>query len=135
MRIRIESHYRHVGDHAMWTAAAQAQFPPAAAANKSRAGQVSDCFRQLALFVAHDYDDPLRMRCNVVSARAAVDVSDFSRIILDQRRVDVAETVDLQRSQEPDIDDAAMNIHPHHVQKTAPARRSIPNSRIGQTPR
>src|SRR5207247_6245178 len=123
MCIRIESHYRHVGDHAMWTAAAQAQFPPAAAADESRAGQVSDRFRQLALFVAHDHDDALRVRCNVVSARAAVDIADFSGIILDQRRVDVAETVDFQRSQESDIDDPAMDIHSYYITYAVPDRR------------
>src|SRR5262252_7407264 len=116
----------------MRPAAAQSQFPPAASADKPRTGQVGHCLRELPLLMAHDHDDALGKRRYIVSARAAVDVLDLSRF-LHERCIDVAETIDFQRSQEPDVHNTAMNVHSHDIEKAAPACCPIPNTRIGQT--
>src|SRR5262249_61169714 len=105
---RIESQNSHVRDQTMRASAAQVQFLPAASTNKSRTRQVGHCLRELPLLMAHDHDDALGKRRDIISARAAVDVADSAGIILHERCIYITETIDFQRSQEPDVHNTAM---------------------------
>src|SRR5262245_55507873 len=115
MGLRIESHNSHVCDQTIRAATSQAQFLPAASTHESGARQVGHCFRELPLLMAHDHNDALGKRCDIISARAAVDVFNSSRVILHESCIDVAVTIDLQGTQEPDVHNTAMNVHTHYI--------------------
>src|SRR5882672_7810727 len=89
---------------------------------------------ELALLMTHDDDDALGKRGDVVAAGAAVEVA-HPALFHGQRRVDVAEAIDFERAEKSGVDDAAMQIHSHDVEKAAPAGGAIENARIGKANR
>ena len=114
----------------MGAISAQAQFPAATSPDKARTREVRHGLPQLAFLVPHDDDDAPGERGGIVSARAAVEITDHAGIVFKQRRVEVTETVNLQRSQKSHIDDPALQAHPHHISKTRPAGCAIENAGI-----
>src|SRR5215470_12821752 len=97
MRPGIEADDGVVGDEAMWTSTAQAQFLAVLSTNKSGTRQVSYGLTEFPFIMAHDHNDTFGERCCVISASAAVEVAHISGFILQQCRVEVAEAVDFQR--------------------------------------
>src|SRR5262245_41349713 len=132
MSLGIEAKYGHVGDDPVRTSSAQAQLLTAASTNKPRTREMGYGVGQFALLMPHDHDYPLGERRNIVPTGAAVEIAHLAGIFLQKSGVDVAEAVNLQRPQKPDIDDAAMDVHAHDIQKTAPTRGSVPNPGIRQ---
>src|SRR5215831_13020005 len=116
----------------MRSAATKRKLRAGLAADESGARQMRDGDRKLPLLVAHDDDDALGERGDVVPARAAVEVA-HPALFFGQRRVDVAEAVDFERAEETRIDHPAMKIHSHHIEESAPACRTIENARVGKT--
>src|SRR5258706_9791135 len=92
---------------------------------------MGDGHGELTLLVPHDDDDAFGERSNVVPARTAVEVADPA-FLFRQRGVDIAEAIDLERAEETRIHHAAVEIHPHDIEKTAPAGRAIEDPRIGE---
>src|SRR5215831_4333674 len=103
------------------------------AAYESRTRQVGDYLGKLPLFVAHDHDHALCKRSDIVSSGAAIHVTGFAGIILHESCIDVAEAIDFQCTQEPDIHNTAMNVHSHDIEKATPASCPIPDTGVGQT--
>src|SRR5467141_4188244 len=118
----------------MRTAAAQREFLARLAADKPGAGQMRNCVRELALLMAHDDDDALSKRGDVIAAGTAVEVA-HPALFLGPRRVDVAEAIDFERAEKSGVNDAAVQIHSHDVEKAAPAGSAIEDAGIGKTDR
>src|SRR5207253_2394224 len=101
------------------------------AADETGARQMRDRDRQFPLLMAHDDNHALGKRGDVIAAGTPVEIAHLPAVA-GKRRVDIAEAVDFERPQKARVDDTAMQIHSHYVEKTAPACRAIEYAGIGK---
>src|SRR6478752_8444222 len=100
----LEREHREFGDDAEHAAGRQAAFRArVAAAYEAGAGDEVDMLDEAALLVLHR-DDHVREARNIVAAAGAWKARLRMRGIADERRIEIAELIDLRATHETDVD-------------------------------